>query len=216
MAAPLTKVALTVGFSGLAGSSCFGVWKALTRSSIISIKEKVLASYKNDFSKFLSLEDTNWDAIQAEYEKSESSHKPIENGKLVTKEELPSWCAKAIDSPFDEKDTITLNVVLRWCYLNTNSFDQQAQELNKVLHGDKTGGEAASWQNAWENVYKVYKDQEQWKISDGESNLNLDDKTNGGKSLQSWCSSKSSVTMFSHEAKVTFPKFEKFCLKNRS
>ncbi|CBY92571.1 hypothetical protein HF1_05630 [Mycoplasma haemofelis str. Langford 1] len=216
MTDPLTKVALAVGSAGVAGASCFGVWKALNGSSTISLKEKILSSHKDDFSKFLSLEDTNWSAIKTEYEKQGTDPKPMKNGKPVTKDELPSWCVQAIASPFDEKDASKLNAAIRWCYVNTNSFEQQAQALNKSLHGEKTGGDASAWQTAWESTYKENKANEQWKISDGDNNLNLEDKTQGGTALQSWCSTKSSITMFSHEAKATFPKFEKFCLKSNS
>ncbi|AEG72964.1 hypothetical protein MHF_0694 [Mycoplasma haemofelis Ohio2] len=191
MASPLVKNALIFGISGAAGAASFSIWRVLTKSFSVSIRDKILSSYKDDFSKFLPAGDRYWGDIKKEYEKSDAVNRPIRNGKVIDKEDLPYWCAWAVDSPFREKDYSKLDSVLRWCYINTNSFRSQAAALKKELHGSTTGTDNdSSWKTAWESV----------KGHEG--------GVTDANALQKWCSEKSTITMFSNEAKSVFRKFE--------
>ncbi|AEG72887.1 hypothetical protein MHF_0615 [Mycoplasma haemofelis Ohio2] len=210
MSTYLFKIAAASGTAGVAGASGFGIYKAFNPSSSLSIRDKILTSHKDRFSTFLLVGDGNWEKIKVEYEKSDATNKPSN----VKKEDLPSWCVREVDSPFDERDSSKLDSVLRWCYVNTNSFQTQAGQLNKELHATESNDSA--WKGAWETVYKGLKDNAQWKINYEDASLNGADKEKGGSALQKWCSSKLNITMFSNEAKDSFPRFEKFCLKNKA
>ncbi|AEW45304.1 hypothetical protein MHC_02190 [Mycoplasma haemocanis str. Illinois] len=214
MSTYLAKVAAAFTAAGMTGASGFGAWKILNKNKTISIRNKVLASYGNRFSTFLLVGDSNWEKIKEEYGKSEAIYKPTRGGVDIKKDELPAWCENTVDSSFDERDNSKLDAVLRWCYVNTNNFQTQAEKLNKELHAGGSGDSA--WKDAWETVYKGLKNDAQWKINYEDSELNGEDKEKGGPSLQKWCSSKLSIFMFSNEAPDSFPKFEKFCLKNKA
>ncbi|AEG72977.1 hypothetical protein MHF_0707 [Mycoplasma haemofelis Ohio2] len=211
MSLPLVKIALPLGAVGVAGASGFGIYKGFIEPP--TIKGKILSSEADGFSRFLPTGDSHWVAIKGEYSKQEADNKPTENGVVVAATDLPSWCEKTINSYFYERETSKFNSVLRWCYVNTNSFRVQAEKLNKTLHADS--GDDSAWKNAWDNTYKNFKADEQWKISEDNTNLNGDSKDQGGPALKKWCSEKLTTTMFSNGAQKIFSQFEKFCLKNK-
>ncbi|AEW45352.1 hypothetical protein MHC_02440 [Mycoplasma haemocanis str. Illinois] len=205
------KIVLPIGAIGVAGVSGFGIYRGFIEPS--TIKEKILSSRVNDFSRFLPIKDSYWEAVKSEYSKQGADNKPIENGSPVTSENLPTWCEKTINSYFYEQETSKFNSVLRWCYVNTNSFQEQAEKLNKTLYSDS--GDDSAWKDAWDKTYKNFKSDEYWKIPEDNSNLNGSDKNQGGPALKKWCSEKLTTTMFSNGAQKTFAQFEKFCLKDK-
>ncbi|AEG72961.1 hypothetical protein HF1_06390 [Mycoplasma haemofelis str. Langford 1] len=213
MAALATKTFLATGALGLTSASGFGIYKGFLEPS--TIKDKVLSAHKGVSYSFLKLGDSNWKSIQDEYAKQGAIDKPVKNGKEVTKEDLPAWCQEAINSYFHEGETSKFNSVLRWCYVNLNSFEAQATALNKVLLGQKTN-DTETWKTAW-NAYKPYVGDSKWKITDSsaDTNLNGAEEGKGATALQTWCSSKSTIHMYENGAKDAFLKFEKFCLKDK-
>ncbi|AEG72979.1 hypothetical protein MHF_0709 [Mycoplasma haemofelis Ohio2] len=215
MSAPLlTKSAAAAGIAGASGLSGFGIYKVAFRED--TIKDTILNSYPLKFHGFLNSNDPKWSGVKTEYEKSESVDKPKgESGQVIEKDSLPSWCENEVNSPFKDKEDSKYKSVLRWCYLNTNTFEQQVG--GKELAGPKTGaadGDGQAWKTAWTS-YKPHITDLNWKItgSSNDTDLNGNDDAKGATALRTWCSSKTGIFMYANEAKTSFPKFEKFCLK---
>ncbi|AEG72994.1 hypothetical protein HF1_06510 [Mycoplasma haemofelis str. Langford 1] len=218
MSASLVKLALATGGLGVAGASGFGIYKIAFSDK--TIKQVILDSdEKDDTYSFLSRDSKHWVQIKEEYAKEGARHKPIQNGIAIDKEKLPEWCSSAINSPFSEKEVDRYQSVLRWCYLNTNKFEEQMDLKGKKLAGEKevSGGTVSQeWKNTWTKEYKSHKESAEWKITDGEENLNGNEEAAGATSLQKWCTKKLEVFFYAEGAKEDFRKFLRFCTKDKN
>nr|WP_045118341.1 hypothetical protein [Mycoplasma haemocanis] len=210
----LVKSLTTVGIGGATGLGGYGIYKVAFRED--TIKDVILNSYPMKFHGFLRLNDSKWLGVKSEYEKAESVDKPKgKNGQVIDKNSLPNWCENAVHNPFKGKEDSKYKSVLRWCYLNTNTFEQQVG--GKELAGPKIGAENGDG-NAWKAAWKIYKSNittSNWKItgSSNDTDLNGSDDAKGSEVLRTWCSNKTGTFMYSNESTISFPKFEKFCLK---
>ncbi|AEW45299.1 hypothetical protein MHC_02165 [Mycoplasma haemocanis str. Illinois] len=210
------KVSVVLGSLGVSGVSGFGAYSLFFKKAK-SIKDHIQTlSYYHGYS-FFKKEDSRWEAIKTEYEKSESSYKPMGNdGKAVKKDDLPYWCSKNLMSEFtDEKDS-KYQSVLRWCYLNDNSFEKQMQSLKRQLKGVKnetpSSDAPAEWQTAWDE-YSQHKSDINSRIASDDADLNGMDKAKGSKALQKWCSLQLKSLMYSNDAFSKFGTFNRWCTK---
>ncbi|AEG72880.1 hypothetical protein MHF_0608 [Mycoplasma haemofelis Ohio2] len=216
MSSALFKGSVALGSLGASSAAGFGAYKLFSEKPK-SMKDHILTLPSYHGYSFFAKGDSKWGVIKTEYEKSESSHKPIEkDGKTVNKDDLPDWCSKNLTSEFtDEKDS-KYQSVLRWCYLNDNNFEKQMKSLNKQLKGDKNENPSSEapteWQTAWDE-YSPHKSDPSLKIPSEEADLNGADKSKGSKALQKWCSSQLSSLMYSNDALSKFGIFSRWCTK---
>ncbi|CBY92573.1 hypothetical protein HF1_05650 [Mycoplasma haemofelis str. Langford 1] len=215
MATFLAKLAGVSGALGASGLGGYGIYKAFFQK--ISIKEAILSYETKDSTySFLPEHSSSWGAIKTEYAKETSRDKPTKDGVTISQDNLPRWCATAVKDDFLGKEDAKYQSILRWCYLNTNSFSQQVESKGRELIKDASSSEgnpSSAWKSSWKDKYKSKKDDPSWRITDVDTsdNLNGEDEGKGATALKAWCEKKKNIFMYTEEARSDFKKFFKFC-----
>ncbi|AEW45344.1 hypothetical protein MHC_02400 [Mycoplasma haemocanis str. Illinois] len=132
---------------------------------------------------------------------------------------MPNWCVSEVKNPFEGKESVKYKSIIRWCYLNTNSFVKQAESKSRKLIAETSSGTSTpsqEWKDAWSKKYKAKRDDSSWRIADSDAeDLNKDDEGKAATALKVWCDKKKDIFMYSEGSKNEFKKFLEFCTDDK-
>ncbi|OAL10136.1 hypothetical protein A6V39_04455 [Candidatus Mycoplasma haematobovis] len=180
-----------------------------------SIREHIERTKKSKNKLFFTKDSKNFEDIKNKYHSSTDSKRPKpkdKSGKIVTKDNLEQWCADNSGTKFNSDKDELYQSILSWCYINSNSFEEEMVVDEKQIYSSQ-GNTGTDWQTAWE-TYKNNKVATGMTITgDNLTNLNGENKTEGGKALEAWCSTNKAKKLYEDNAEATYELFKKWCTK---